>query len=101
MVKRKRLNLENIVRYVLVKYPQARDGDGYCYVKVASILLGVDAGKVTLEEALIYNKEFPKTESVRRTRQKLQNKNPELRSSQKVAEWRKQLELEFREYAHA
>lgn len=102
MIKRSRFHsLENVVKNVLENDPKARDNDGYCYIKVASILLGRDVSHTTLIDALVYSKDFPKTESVRRTRQKIQNKNPHLRSSEKVAEWRAEQEKIFKAYSQS
>lgn len=101
-MKRSRLHtLEGIVAKVLEDNPKARDDDGYCYIKVASELLGRDVSRDPLIDVLVYGKDFPKTESVRRTRQKVQHNNPHLRSSKEVAKWRAEQEREFRKYSHS
>lgn len=95
---------KKLVMDVLVNNPQARNSDNYLYYIICKGQLekqGLDIEKISLSTALLHRKEYglPHFESVRRTRQKAQEKNPELAAVPEVEAARDDLEEEYREFA--
>jgi len=90
----------SLVKGVLVEYPQARNSDMFLYLKVCEIV-NPEALKMPLCDVLPSLKHYglPNIETVRRTRQKLQETHPELQSSVKVNKYKMKKEEAFREYA--
>ena len=93
-----------IVKAILEEDKQARNSDSYLYLKVLDHIAHRDgiflAGMPVpyfLENMKFLG--FPPFESVRRTRQKIQAKIPELAASQQVQEMRKECEAEYMDYA--
>ena len=89
--------IKGIVRKVLIRDREARNDDRYLYLKVASEIAGHDVSGVTLGEWM-RDYTFPSTESVRRTRQKLQQHEPDLRSDKRIQEEREAREELYREF---
>ena len=87
--------VSKVVKYILENHKQARNSDSYLYLKV----LEHYAGKQGIDIRDISIKSFPIFESVRRSRQKIQAKYPELAASNRVHRFRKQNEETFREFA--
>ena len=95
---------KKLVLDVLVNNPQARNSDNYLYYIICKGQLekqGLDIGKISLSTALLRREEFalPPFETVRRTRQKAQEKNPALAAVPEVEAARIAEEEKFREFA--
>lgn len=91
---------EQIVTKVLENSREARNSDGILYIKVCEEIFGGDISKLTLYDVLMSG-EFPPTETVRRTRQKVQEIRKDLASDRTIQKWRKQQEQRYREYARS
>jgi len=94
----------NIVKNILEKNEDARNNDNVLYVRVCAVVgkeHGIDINSMSMPTFLLKLKEhgFPAFETVRRTRQKLQAENEELRASSTVEGFRMLNEEAFREYA--
>ncbi len=92
------------VKNVLEMHPQARNSDNYLYYIICKEQLekqGLDIEGITFANALLNRKAFclPPFETVRRTRQKLQEKIPDLAALPEVEAARLELEEEYREFA--
>lgn len=91
----------DITKRVLIRDERARNDDRHCYVEVVSEILGGGYVRdITLGE-WESDPRFVSTESVRRSRQRVQQKYPELRSDARIAKERKRLEAEFLELARS
>jgi hypothetical protein len=95
---------KKLVLDVLVNNPQARNSDNYLYYIICKGQLekqGLDIEKISLSKALLNRKAYglPPFESVRRTRQKAQEKNPMLAALPEVEVARIEEEAKFREFA--
>ncbi len=93
-----------LVEAILILNPLARNSDDVLYHEICKNVLesqGKSIGVCTPTEALLLRKTLglPKYETVRRARQKLQAKHPELASSERVATKRNVREKMFRDYA--
>ncbi len=93
-----------LVADALEKHPQTRNSDNYLYYIICKGQLekqGLDIEKISLSNALLHRKAYglPPFESVRRTRQKAQEKNPALAALPEVEDARLQLEEQYREFA--
>jgi hypothetical protein len=98
------ITISNLVKTILETNPQTRNSDSLLYLKVlehVAIQKGLDLSTFSVPYFLIhmnlYN--FPCFESVRRTRQKIQNQYPELKGCEAVQEARAENEQIFRQYA--
>lgn len=92
-----------LVTNILENNAQARNSDSFLYLKVLETVAerdGVELGNVTVHDFLttMYSN-FPGFETVRRSRQKVQEKNPALRACEKVAEYRAENEKVYRSFA--
>lgn len=88
----------------LKAHPQARNSDNYLYYIICKDRLekqGLNIERLSLANALLQREAYdlPPFESVRRARQKVQVKYPELAAVPEVEEARGWLEAEYREYA--
>lgn len=97
-------NTTKLVKSILESDERARNNDGYLYFKVLDMCGkrdGIDYISLTISDFLpfVNAMNVPNSETVRRTRQKLQATHPELAACAKVAEMRMENEREFREYA--
>lgn len=93
-----------LVEEALLEHPNTRNSDDILYYAVCKNIFEAQGKSImscSLVQALIYRKTLglPKYETVRRARQKLQAKHPELASSECVAIKRDVREKMFREYA--
>ena len=94
----------DIVREVLKAHEKARNCDDYLYYLVCLLVgkqNGFDVDNMQLSHFLLYRKEYnlPAFETVRRTRQKLQQHYPELAGNDVVEGYRSVNEEAFRSYA--
>jgi hypothetical protein len=97
-------SVAKLVEKVLINHPEARNSDNYLYYVICHDILakiGLNIDKLSLTNALLNRKVFglPPFETVRRTRQKVQEHHPELRGTDEVEEARTYLEEEYRDYA--
>lgn len=95
---------KKLVADSLENHPQTRNSDNYLYYIICKGQLekqGLDIEKISLSNALLNRKAFelPPFESVRRARQKAQEKNPALAALPEVEAVRLDLEEEYREFA--
>ena len=93
-----------LVHSLLEHDAQCRNSDSILYLKVLSIVadqknMNLDAISVPHFLTELQGKEFPPFESVRRTRQKIQEKHPDLSACETVAEFRAENEKEYRAFA--
>lgn len=94
----------DIVKNILEHDEHARNCDGYLYLKVLNICgkeKGLDMNTMTVADFLLNRHEYalPPAETVRRTRQKVQQEFPELAAKKPVQLKREAEEKKFREYA--
>ena len=95
-----------LVKEILTDSPKARSSDNYLYYLVCATIgreNGVDVNKMSMPMFLLRTKEyrFPPFESVRRSRQKLQAKYPELSADADVEAQRTINEQIFKAYARS
>lgn len=93
---------EKIVKDILEVSILSRDNDDILCLRVAEHILGESRARSLNYYDYIIGRELygiPSTETIRRTRQKLQAKYPELRGAKRVRQKRKEAEEEFRAYA--
>jgi len=86
------------VKEILENSKEARNSDRILYYL---LLQRVDESMldVSVKEFLLYADHVPNFESVRRSRQKVQEKYPELRASDKVQDYKYEREKEFMDFA--
>lgn len=104
MTKQKLKSVEALVKEILESDEMARSDDDYLYLLVLSKvankkgdnLWAFSFGYFQLSHRKLG---YPPFETVRRSRQKIQRKFPELRANKKVADQREENEKVFREYA--
>ena len=94
----------SLVKHILEEDQQARNSDSFLYFRVLEYHCkkkGLDFQKLTMADALLNRRiwNFPPSETVRRARQAIQAKHPNLAPNAKVAQWRGQLEEEYRDFA--
>ena len=104
MTKQKLKSTEALVKELLEKDELTRNSDNYLYLRVLMIAAahkGIPIWELNIPRFLLGMKSlgFPPFETVRRSRQKLQRKFPELRASEKVADRREANEETYREFA--
>ena len=95
-----------LVQAILEEDERARNSDSYLYFKVINTIANkrnIDISKMSVQQFLLNLgiSPFPPFESVRRTRQKIQEKYPHLAPCKKVEELRAEKEEEFVEYARS
>lgn len=98
--------ITDIVKEVLKAHEHARNSDDYLYYLVCSLIgkeKGLDVDSMTLAHFLLYRKEYqlPAFETVRRSRQKIQEHHPELAGNDVVEGYRLENEEVFKRYARA
>ena len=96
--------VSKLVKSLLAEDEHCRNSDSYLYLRVLKIFAekrGIDLRDVTISNFFLnlHGTAFPIFESVRRARQKAQEKNPDLRACDEVEEYRAENELEYRAYA--
>lgn len=86
-----------IVKNILTDYPQTRNSDNALYIKVVAAI-NPQANDRPFANVLSSLEELglPCFETVRRTRQKLQEEFPNLRACDEVQDFRTMLEEEYR-----
>lgn len=97
-------NTTELVKAILKKDKQARNSDSYLYLKVISHRadqIGVNLHGLSVPMFLLNGSEmgFVGFETVRRTRQKVQQHHPELAACEAVEGFRMENEMEFRAFA--
>ena len=95
---------KKLVADSLENHPQTRNSDNYLYYIICKGQLekqGLDIDKLSLSNALLHRQAYslPPFESVRRSRQKAQEKNPELAALPEVEAVRLDIEEQYREFA--
>ena len=93
-----------LVKAILEQDEMARNSDSFLYLKVIETIAdqkGINLFGISVPVFLVSMMEngFPPFESVRRTRQKIQEHHPELGACDKVAGMRMINETTFRQYA--
>lgn len=93
-----------LVKSILERHEEYRGNDGFLYLKVLRVIAkekNISIEFMTIPDffANYHGKQFPPFESVRRARQKIQARFPELAASEKVEEARLEKEAEYRAYA--
>ena len=90
----------NLVKSILEENEQSRNSDSFLYLQLLK-KKNIDLQNLTVAEFLLHMKELdaPPFESVRRARQKLQAKYPELAATAKVKEARAEQEQEYYAFA--
>ena len=95
-----------LVRELLTNEPQTRNSDIFLYLRVLQTIgkqRGVDINNMPVIRFFLHLSQygFPPFESVRRSRQKLQEHNPELASNSNVEAQRELNEEAFREFVRS
>ena len=101
------LDLKNttaLVKSILEQDKQCRNSASFLYLKVLSVTAkqkGIDLEKMTVPYFLLnlHGAGFPGFETVRRTRQKLQQHHPELAACEAVEGFRAENEAKYKAYA--
>ena len=101
------LDLKNttaLVKSILEQDKQCRNSDSFLYLKVLTVIgkqKGIDIEKMSIPYFLLnlHGAGFPGFETVRRTRQKLQQHHPELAACEAVEGFRADLEAQYRAFA--
>lgn len=93
-----------LVKAILEEDEKARNSDSFLYLKVIETIADqkdINLYGISIPVFLVSMKEngFPPFESVRRTRQKIQQHHPDLAACEKVQDMRMIQETEFRQYA--
>lgn len=93
----------DIVKYVLKTDERARNNDGYLWARVLDLCGqrdNIDYIHMTIGELLphVNSMGVPNFETVRRTRQKIQQHHPELGACEKVEAYRAEKEQEFKSF---
>lgn len=93
-----------LVKAILEQDERCRNSDSFLYFRVLSAVAdrkGVVIDDMTVPYFLLnmHGTVFPPFESVRRSRQKVQEQHPELAACKKVTEYRSENECAMREYA--
>lgn len=97
------VNTSKLVKAILETDKQARNSDSYLYHKVLEYVArskNIDTRAINVHDFWIHWYQFfPNTETVRRTRQKVQQEFPELAATDKVGAMRKENEAVFKAFA--
>lgn len=93
-----RLNkLEDIVRAILIRYPETRDDDRVLTLSVWTDVYGVNPWSPVSE--IMRDKKLPSQESIGRVRRRIQQTDETLRGTKKKEAIRMDAQLDFIEYA--
>lgn len=97
-------NTSDLVKEILINNPKARNSDNYLYFIICKAKLavnGVDISAISFQDGLLHRELYglPAFETVRRTRQKIQQCFPELASTAEVEAMKVIKEEAFRNYA--
>ena len=97
------MKVNQIVKSIMEDDKQARNSDSYLYHKVLECVAlekGIDTKQINVHDFWAeWYQMFPNTETVRRTRQKIQATHPHLAACGRVGAMREVNEQEFRAYA--
>lgn len=96
------LRVSRVVKEVLTDIPDTRNSDSYLYLKVLErFAVNVNLKEMTVPYFLcnIKKLKFPYFETVRRARQKIQERCPELQANAEIREVRDAKEEVFHNYA--
>ena len=93
-----------LVKAILEQDKRCRNSDSFLYFKVLSVVAnrkGINIDNMTVPYFLLnlHGTTFPPFESVRRSRQKVQEHHPELAACETVSEYRADNEKAMREFA--
>lgn len=93
-----------LVKSILEQHEQCRNSDSFLYLKALTILAeqkGIALNGMTVPYFLtnLHGTVFPPFESVRRARQKIQEKNPHLAACENVQSFRSENEQTYRAFA--
>lgn len=92
-------DIKKLVLDILQKKPETRDSDKKLYIEVCRHKCPASL-HTTFENAFLYSP-LPNYESVRRSRQDIQSRHPELRPSKRVQQFREDREAQFMmEFGH-
>ena len=97
--------VSSVVKAVLTDIPQTRNSDHYLYLKVLERIAELKGSpaptNLAIGHFLVYTKKlgYPYFETVRRARQKVQEKHPELQADEEIREVRDAKEEVFHYYA--
>lgn len=80
------MNMYDIVKDILVRYPETRSSDKYLIWEVLRLLGFLEAGQLTWDRF----RKTPPLESITRARRKVQEMHPELQANETVREIRRQ-----------
>lgn len=86
-----------IVEEILIEDSKARNSDKYLYFKVLKRVMP-DSLDLSVRDFLLYA-DSPSFETIRRVRQKVQEKNPSLKACKEVQVMRNKLETQYRVFA--
>lgn len=97
-------NTTALVKSILEQDKRCRNSDSFLYLKVLSAVgkqKGIDLEKMSVPYFLLnlHGAGFPGFETVRRTRQKLQQHHPELAACEAVEGFRAENEQKYKAYA--
>lgn len=103
MTKEKLKSIEALVKGILEQDERARSCDNYLYLRVCEYIsheVGHFLWQFEVPYFLLNMKElgYPPFETVRRSRQKLQRKFPELRANKEVTDHREDNEIAYRHF---
>lgn len=101
------MNIKNtsaLVKEALRSNPQTRNSDNYLYYVICKAILasnGLDISKISFQDGLLHRGDYnlPMFETVRRTRQKVQECCPELSSTAEVEAMKVIREEQYLAYA--
>lgn len=100
------LKVSNIVKQILWEQPETRGNDNLLILKVLeeyANYYGMNLDDVSIVSFMhdYAGCEFPGFETIRRSRQKVQETNPELKPNEAVQQFRKEQEQQYREFARS
>lgn len=88
------------VNRILIEYPEARNSDNILYLLVCESVAGVDPHSMSFAYVMnnLTKLGLPQFETIRRTRQKIQHDNPDLKANKVVQKYRDERENDFLQY---
>jgi hypothetical protein len=93
-------NVTAVVKHLLETEPQTRNNDGLLYVRVCQHYnpsIDLFPFGVVMQNQILYD--IPSAETVRRARQKVQERNEHLKACKTVKEYRAENELKYKAFA--
>lgn len=100
----KLVRTSELVKALMEQDEKCRNSDSYLYLRVVTVVaerLDIDLRNVTIYDFLmeLHGTALPPFETVRRARQKVQERHPELCPNAAVAGYRQEEELKYRAFA--